>query len=391
MEASIDRLKDFNGQHNIPCTNNSSEARKTSRLSGSATDESEEHVNCRQQQSSIRYQFPYEKAYLQLLFRLSVNPSPTGKLAILYELVRLVVSALSNSGANATQTSNTLSHAFRAHSNKPSITSDTQATSTPHTSFIDKTLSRKGSLSAMTSLGEAIATVEAKRITSGMLQSQSPVLNSAIFGGQESGNRGSVLGPNTDAIAEELRRIFKSVKAECNTLFRDLQFIAAFVPSHVLDLTDMGKVFWDVSLAALSLKEEYLEIVSDTASELFKYSTSMISPDMDVFFFSQWTLKDSAWLWSIAAKEGDMDGQRELAIMHLSHPELVPICLAPFTKLSETFPPAILDDYKTNEDTEKMDPIRMAIIKHWMEHAAAHGDSVAREYLTQQNFPGYSI
>lgn len=339
----------------------------------------------------FKLQFPYEKAYSTLLFQLSVNPSPLGKLMTLYELVRLVVSSLSYSAASGT---NGNGRPYRVHSNMPSITSDTQVTATPRTSVVDKTLSRKGSLSAMTSLSEAIATVEAKRISSGAFPAQSPMLGSAGFAIPSvgpSGNRGSIVGPNTDAIAEELRRVFKNAKMERRTLFRDLQFIAAFVPSSVLDLTDMGKAFWDVSLAALSLKEEYLRIVTETASELFKYSTGMLSVDMDSSLLSQWTLQDCAWLWSVASKEGDTEGQRELAIMHLSHPHIAPICLVPFTKLSTVFTPAVLEDYRINEDPEKLDPIRMSIIKHWMTSAAAHGDNIASEYLSQQDFSGYSI
>lgn len=337
----------------------------------------------------LKLQFPYEKAYSNLIFQLSVHPSPMGKLVTLYELVRLVVSSLSHSAAAG----NNNGRSYRVHSNMPSITSDTQITATPRAAAGgEKTVSRKGSLSAMTSLSEAIATVEAKRISSGAFPAQSPMLGSggfAAFG--PSGNRGSIVGPNTDAIAEELRRVFKNAKVNCHTLFRDLQFIAAFVPSEVLDLTDMGKAFWDVSLAALSLKEEYLHLVTETASEIFKYSTGMISADMDTAFLSQWTLQDCAHLWSIASKEGDTEGQRELAIMHFSHPHIAPICVAPFTKLSDIFTPAVLEDYRINEDPEKLDPIRMSIIKHWMTSAAALGDNIASEYLSQQDFSGYSI
>lgn len=333
-----------------------------------------------------RFQFPYEKAYSKLLYQLSVHPSPMGKLVTLYELVRLVVSSLSYSAAAGNGGS---SRPYRAHSNKPSITSETPAMAgTPRST--EKTVSRKGSLSAMTSLSEVIATVEAKRISSGAFPAQSPIIyNSGAF--PSVGNRGSMVAPNTDAIAEELRRIFKSAKVNCHTLFRDLQFIAAFVPSQVLDLTDMGKAFWDVSLAALSLKEEYLRIVTETASELFKYCTGMISPDMDAAFLSQWTLKDCAELWNIASKEGDTEGQRELAIMHFSHPHIAPISLAPFAKLSDTFTPAVLEDYRINEDPDKLDPIRMSVIKHWMSSAAAHGDNIASEYLAQQDVNGYGI
>lgn len=396
MKASITRSfdrskgKDTSGLR----VNTGSETRASWRHSSTAPGESpnygslSSHAKSLPPANPLKFHFPYEKAYAKLLFQLSVHPSPMGKLVTLYELVRLVVSSLSYSAAAVNN------RPYRVHSNMPSITSETPVTATPRASMADKTISRKGSLSAMTSLSEAIATVEAKRISSGAYPAQSPMLNSSGFAmpvlGGPSGNRASI-GPNTDAIAEELRRVFKSAKVNCHTLFRDLQFIAAFVPSQVLDLTDMGKAFWDVSLAALSLKEEYLRIVTETASELFKYSTGMISADMDTLFLSEWTLQDCALLWSIASKEGDTEGQRELAIMHFSHPHIAPICLAPFTKLSDTFTAAVLEDYRINEDPEKLDPIRMSVIKHWMTSAAAHGDNIASEYLSQQDFSGYSI
>lgn len=331
--------------------------------------------------------FPYEEAYKKLLIQLSVHPSPMRKLLTLYELVRLVVSSLSHSAVP--------SRSHRVHSNMPSFSSESAAAAaaaTPRLGTETRTVSRKNSLSAITCLSEAIAGVEAKRISSGAFPCPSPMLNGSAVFTVGHNTRGSLAGPNTDAIAEELRRVIKSVKVDkYHTLFRDLQFIAAFVPSRVLDLTDMGKAFWDVSLAALSLKEEYLRIVTETASEVFKYSTGMINPDMDASFLAQWSLQDCAQLWTIASKEGDTEAQRELAIMHFSHPHVAPICLAPFAKLSDTFTPAVLDDYRSNEDRDKLDPIRMCVIKHWMSKAAAHGDNIASEYLSQQEFSGAAI
>ena len=234
----------------------------------------------------------------------------------------------------------------------------------------------------MSLVGEAIATVEAKRSSSGLLTG--PMVLQTSFGR-------NAPGPNTDAIAEELRRIFKANELTSKTLFRDLQFIAAFVPQNVLDMTDLGKAFWDVSLAALSLKEETLSIVVDTAAQIFQYYSDMItSNEMDDDFLSRWSLPDCAWLWSISSKEGDVVGQRELAIMHMSHPQIAPICLLPFSKVSETFDSSLLDDPKIiGGDLDKLDPIRMAIIKHWMSNAAEKGDNIAAEYLMQQSPSGY--
>lgn len=295
----------------------------------------------------------------------------------LYQLVRLVVSSLSSNGS---------SRQNRGHASVPSTTSDTSFAMSRNLP-VEKPVSRKGSLSTMTSLGEVMATVEAKRISSGAFPVQSPVLGSGGFPGS---NRASI-GPNTDAITDEIRVVLKTARDSCPTLFRDLQIIACFVPAEVLDMTDMGKAFWDVSIAALSLKEEYLQLVTNTAHDIFQYSSKLISSSMDTPFLSRWTLEDSAWLWSIAAKEGDTEAQRELAIVLLSHPHIIPFCLAPFSKLSDTFSPTLLEYHRITEDSEKMDPILMSVVDHWMTRAANHGDNMAREYLEQQGYSGYNI
>jgi hypothetical protein len=198
-------------------------------------------------------------------------------------------------------------------------------------------------------------------------------------------NTRSSTGPNTDAIIEETRRVLFNNELGSKTLFRDLQYVASFVPATILDMTDYGKAFWDVCLAALSLKEETLRIIVDTASEIFQHNTGMISSDtMDHDFLSRHSLKDVAKLWTIASKEGDVTGQRELGIMYMSHPDITPICLSPFSKVSEIFDPSLLEDTKVLEDLDKCDPIKMAVIKHWMGRAASYGDVIASEYLMQQ-------
>jgi hypothetical protein len=317
--------------------------------------------------------FDYNVAYRKILRQLSINPSPLGKLRTVFELEMLAVSSLSTTGFGGLSTPGSF-RSHRTRSNMTSFSSETPGMARP-TGTLDKptTEVRNAAGAALTSIGETIATVEAKRSSSGAFVGQ--FLPRA--------------GPNTDAIAEELSRILKSTDLKSGTLFRDLQFIAAFVPPHVLDLTDLGKAFWDVSLAALSLKEEALELIADTATEIFQYKTGMISNGIDGQFLSQWTLADCAWLWSIASKEGDVTGQRELGIMHMSHPEITPITLLPFAKISDVFGPILLDDPRLMDDLDKYDPVRMAVIKHWMSSAASFGDAIANEYLVQQHPSGY--
>jgi hypothetical protein len=341
--------------------------------------------------SSGRYHFPYESAYRHLLFKLSVTPSPSGKLAVLSELVRLVVSYLTTFPAQPSSTVAIVS-GYRIHSSKPSLGSDSVPL-TPRGGGTGDELKTVSSKPSLTNL-------DLKRVSSNTGYGGNSPLMASAGKTHTSDHRYSNIGPNTDAIAGELRKIFRTNRAHCRTLFRDLQMIASFIPSHVLDLTDMGKAFWDVSLAVLSLKTEYLRVVVQTASELFEYSTHMLSPAMDIAFLSEWTLKDCAWLWAIAARVGIPEAQRELGIMNLSNPEITPLALMPFSKLAEVFSDenasgvggggvgGIGGGSSRHDERDKMDPVRMAVVKHWMGLAAAQGDLIAREYLEQNGFSG---
>lgn len=312
--------------------------------------------------------FDFNGAFKKMLQQLSVVTSPLDKLQVLHDLEVLVVEQLTTPGPAFYVPSTPGSiRSGKVRSHKASFSSETIGL------VPNRSIGRTVSISGLTSLGGAIATAEARRSSSGQFNVPRTSLAS---------------GPNTDTIVEELRRIFRNSDLRASTLFRDLQFIAAFVPPHVLDLTNMGKAFWDVSLAALSFKEEVLNLVVDFAAEIFQYKTGMIGPHStsDTSFLEPYDLSNCAQLWTIASKEGDIGGQRELAIMHMSHPNLTPIALTPFARISDVFDVATLEHF-TNAmdiDKDKFDPVRMAVIQHWMTNAAAYGDAIASEYLSQQ-------
>lgn len=326
-------------------------------------------------------QFHIEDAYKRILQRLSVNPSPLGKLNSLHELVLLVVSSLSSnlmaiSGHGPSTKSTPRQHRSAMASSSTSSDSPyghrftgsiTERFKEQQLGTGRNSLTSVGNLpTALTCLGETIATVEAKR--------------SSSLGQQFAGTR--VMGPNTDAIAEEIRRVLETSGIKSNTLFRDLQFIAAFVPPHVLDMTDMGKAFWDVSLAALSLKEEMILVTVDYAQAIFQTATGMLSTDSTGLPCAR-TFRDCSQLWYFAAREGDFTSQRELALMLMSHPESTPLCLMPFSKLSNVFESSLTEHLQSWDDPDKADPVRMAVIRHLMSTAAAYGDPIAAEYLIQ--------
>ncbi|KAG5363054.1 hypothetical protein CJU89_2198 [Yarrowia sp. B02] len=187
--------------------------------------------------------------------------------------------------------------------------------------------------------------------------------------------------PGADAIVEELQSLFRS-DLRPKTLFRDLQMIAAFAPLDNLDLSYSGKMFWDVVLAALSIKHEAVECMVEAANEIFQSTSSGVasSSASGTSPLAGFGIKECGELWTIAAKEGNSVAQRELGIMQLSHPGEVSLCVMPLTRLNELF-----EDMPTcaTSDLDKLDPTRMAIVRHWMRCAAKAGDNIAREYLEQ--------
>ncbi|KAG5370081.1 hypothetical protein CKK34_0145 [Yarrowia sp. E02] len=190
--------------------------------------------------------------------------------------------------------------------------------------------------------------------------------------------------PGADAIVEELQSLFRS-DLRPKTLFRDLQMIAAFAPLDNLDLSYSGKMFWDVVLAALSIKHEAVECMVDAANEIFQSlgsgtSHTQSSSNGSASPLAGFGMKECGELWTIAAKEGNSVAQRELGIMQLSHPGEVCLSVMPLTRLNELF-----EDMPncSTSDLDKLDPTRMAIVRHWMRCAAKAGDNIAREYLEQ--------
>ncbi|KAL8293252.1 hypothetical protein RQP46_000946 [Phenoliferia psychrophenolica] len=63
--------------------------------------------------------------------------------------------------------------------------------------------------------------------------------------------------PNTDDILLAIEGILRRVRP--SLLFQNLQIVASLVPSSVLDSSSRGKAFWDVALAALSIKRDLVE------------------------------------------------------------------------------------------------------------------------------------
>ncbi|KAI9598147.1 hypothetical protein BDF19DRAFT_420437 [Syncephalis fuscata] len=136
--------------------------------------------------------------------------------------------------------------------------------------------------------------------------------------------------PGTDAIVNELVRVLRQIRPRY--LCRDLQSIATFVPETILTMTDAGKAFVDASVAVMSLKEEIIREVIDRGRLLLGESdndnndanegaTAILARrnSMDDRE-SQLRQFEAFRLFMIAAKEGNPEGERELAILYLTLP-----------------------------------------------------------------------
>ncbi|KAJ5775585.1 uncharacterized protein N7511_000596 [Penicillium nucicola] len=186
--------------------------------------------------------------------------------------------------------------------------------------------------------------------------------------------------PSESQIVATMRDLILEVKPK--TLFRDLQFISAFVPADQLDQT-RGTAFLQFGLAALSLKEEICYSQVEIADRIVSQELSRRHPPFPSDFKSQpgHAIQDAAGMWIITAKEGNPVAQRELAILYLTHPELLPRVTLPLTLPRDTFKAEMM--YRRDKDS-KSDPQSMCLALHWMQLSASGGDTLARNRLRER-------
>ncbi|KAG9897913.1 hypothetical protein KCV05_g16965, partial [Aureobasidium melanogenum] len=198
-----------------------------------------------------------------------------------------------------------------------------------------------------------------------------------------------------DSTILSFRQLFQDPRLRPKTLFRDLQYIASLVPLNVLDSTPRGRAFWNATIAALDLKEEICQSMIETADQIIQHHTynrghsrvtSAAQAKRDAAAFSPPTpqpsdpsvadlsMSDAAMLLQLTAKEGIPAAQRELATLYLTDPDLVGICLPPFSKVKDVFKDS---DKDREAASERYDPVAMAVARHWMELSAKGGDEHA--------------
>jgi len=327
--------------------------------------------------------FPYRKAFQRLLRMFSVHPNPYAKLNALHELEQLIVAYLTPSAPRRprirpdTSITSPQSPEVQAHNAFGPIENAPVAPRAKNLEeAIDNCRERRSYV-----MGQSDAASPVHRTTDRFLNSPNPT--------------------STDMIVDVLQDLFRAPDIRPKTLFRDLQFIASFVPAATLDKTERGKAFWDAGLAALGLKQDVCRTLIEIADEIVVHytqtrKTTTSSPDVPSPANSngelmKYSMQDAAKMWTITAKEGDPVAERELAIFYLTHPELVERVTAPLSKPRETFKAQVMEMHGGGSshtgkegDRERSDPATMCVAYHWMELSALGGDELAKKYLRQR-------
>ena len=307
--------------------------------------------------------FPFSEAYAVLLQKMSLSPDPRAKLQSLYELEDLITKSLQNSS----KTYNTAISANPQSGQQPSeVGIGLHGRNTPRTKA--------------TSLEEVVANCTERR--AGTLRSKDRQNGFTYLNSRQLPTSTVIHG--TDDIVNSFLLIFRDTNLRPLTLFRDLQYIAAFIPSETLDQTAQGKAFWDAGLAALALKEDLCDSIINRANQITAYhtSSSKSADPLTETNLANTTLGDAANLWLIAAKEGSPAAARELGLFYLTHPHLLPRVTMPFSKAKDVYKSVSSIDARIG-DKEKgvLDRATFAIFFHWKEFAANGGDKDARDFL----------
>ncbi|OBS21721.1 hypothetical protein FPOA_08058 [Fusarium poae] len=391
----IEKKKSFGnlrgaGDNNSERASETSEGVPQNSNEGSSTNDSTPRLSAAKEEKD-KTEFPFKKAYKRLLNMFCVHPNPYAKLNALYELENLIVAALQSSGQKRPRWN-------RSDAGSSVVTEhNTNARPTPLEGTIDNVKERR----------------------SQALQSQ---LATPFFGPRQTNSetRSIMSGGNvnTDIITKELQALFREASIRPKTIFRDLQFIASFVPPSVLDKQERGKAFWNTALAALKLKAEVCRTMVEMADEVVAAHTHVRKPNDNTIAdvpqsttgtppppSTTYKLDDAGKMWTITAKEGFPTAQRELALFYLSNPEYVERTTLPLSKPREVFKQTVMDKYgrlgngggrtgfsgggsEGKESDVRSDPGLMCVAVHWMEAAEHGGDELATSFLRQNEFMG---
>ncbi|GKT41297.1 uncharacterized protein ColSpa_01478 [Colletotrichum spaethianum] len=417
----IEKKKSFGNLRGAGETDKNSETTETASAPGNDSPATSDTVAARPKPSPKEStpEFPFKKAFQRLLRMFSVHPNPHAKLNALYELQQLIIASLA-SGSRRSR----LGWNRQEFMSGPGDDPAGNGRSNP--------------------LEEAIDNVRGRRSHTLL---QSPLTSPPAMGPHQmrqstTENRNGVSGNSstTDAVTNVLRALFRDASIRPKTLFRDLQFIAAFVNPAILDNTDKGTAFWDTGLAALGLKQEVCRTMIEVADEVQGVYTSTrkttndtpiqdperLETDSPPPVTTAYSLAQAGKMWTITAKEGLPTAQRELAIFYLSNPELVERTTLPLSKPREVFKQAVMDKYAgasgrtgpgarlyagdrnrtagasglggsvgsqhpgqdsgSKDGDVRSDPALMCVAVHFFQAAEQGGDELATSFLRQNEF-----
>jgi len=232
--------------------------------------------------------------------------------------------------------------------------------------------------------------------------------------------------PANSSIVEVLQGLFSDPETRPKTLYRDLQFIAAFIPSETLEKSAHGKAFADTCVAAIGLKEDVVRYMVEIADNIVQEYTDMrpigstpvvqlqptnegatdITTDATASAESgastgiqepltdqrrqspskpRYTMADAAHMYQIAAREGNAAAERELAIFYLTQPDITPRVMQPFAKPKDVFKNLEKVVVQRRGEDGKGDPATLCLAHHWMEMGKIGGDELAVNYLKDRD------
>ena len=312
--------------------------------------------------------FPFPNMYTEILMRFSAAVNPCKKLDMLYELEILISQSFQQT------------QMFPSN-RRPSFQVDG---ATDRNVLLARNLTVPRTKA--TSLEEVMANCSERRL--GTLRSFAP--NTIPKAHVRETFEEAVQSPSTfgvDEVVGVMLSLFQDTSTRPSTLFRDLQMIAAFIPPEILDHTPKGKAFWDASIAALAFKEIVCESLIKQANDITHFHLTNTKEDRqdqisrDASSLAGTSLADAAKLWIIVAKEGSPVAARELGLLYLTHPDVLPRVTSPLSKPRDVFKSAMHPQDRNNHDTKGLDPLTFAVVYHWMELAANGGDKDAKDFL----------
>jgi hypothetical protein len=178
-------------------------------------------------------------------------------------------------------------------------------------------------------------------------------------------------------IVQSLKDLLHALRPK--TLFRDLQYIAAFASSDNLDDPELGQAFLHMGLAALAWKDEVCRGMVDVADRIV--ASDSIKRNVSSAKKREPSVLKAMEYWIVGAREGNAIAQRELASLYLTHPDVPPIVSLPLTLSSDIFKSEMMWE---GEGEFRRNSQALCLALHWMQEAAKNGDVVAQTKLKER-------